>query len=137
MAWSRRSPRPAMRISRCGRIATAHAKASSVSVAALSAGWDSTAMCAFAQSSPAGETESRSPTSTSGTKPGGTGVVEAAIGGDDAVGAGNCSDGDGVERGATGRHHHRVDRSFWHLFLRRHYPDQVLGSAAAAALSAH
>ena len=86
---------------------------------------------------PGGVTRSRGRRPARRDQSGGAGMVEAAVGGDDRGRRRQRQHGDGIERRAAGRHHHGVACSFGHRFLRRHYPDQVLGSAAAATLSAH
>ena len=81
--------------------------ASSVSVAALSIGWRTTSVCSDAHARPIAEIESRSPTRTVGVEPGGPGVVEPAVGGDERGVARDRGDGAPVERRGSGDHDDR------------------------------
>ena len=117
----------------------AWAMASSVSVAALSTGWRTTSACSDAHASPIAEIESRSPTSTSGSSPAARAWSSPPSAAMTTASRGIGRDGAPVERRGAGdrRRPSVTSAGSWTRFLRRHYPVQVLGSAAAATLSAH
>ena len=91
-------------------------------------------VCSEAQANPMAETESRSPTSTDGSRPAARAWSSPPSAATSTASAGTAP----TARASSGAAPVMTTTvTAIGQFLRRHYPVQVLGSAAAATLSAH
>ena len=119
--------------SRAGSSSAAISSASSVSVWSLSGSWRSIVACARRPFEAGGADRVHVADEPGGREPGGERVIERAVGGDHDGAVGDAQRGRGRDRIRPGDD----DHGFVHdVSLRRHYPDQVLGSVAATTLSA-
>ncbi len=133
--WSSRPPSPARTTIRAGRSSRAASSASSRSVASFSVGCRS--ICTPEDSAAAtavGDAESKSPTAVVTSRPSASACSSPLVRGDHRCAERHAERGLGIGRIPACHDHHYLIR---HVFLRWHYPDQVLrvGGALSRPLS--